>query len=295
MDCYNIIWLFFTYHETYKSAGIEAFGCANITTGLVNPKDIEDIVDGDTSKIDDLQEAINWTVDHKHIFEDQYIILFDGTIVAPDKNLEQQGFYAGDSFYIDEKAVKEIRETGMLAYSEMYEYGGMKRLTGYAPIFKDHNPNNEIIALSAIDFDGNLVRERTLDSIKGSSFIGFVLLTTFGMLTIFIIKSKIKPISKLTAYASKIAEGDLTSQEIKINNQDEIGVLAATLGIMSRNLRTLILQFNLNAQQVADSSRELEASTDRTNQAANQIAEMTGELVDGMIDKLKILNKRMNL
>ncbi len=115
---------------------------------------------------------MNWTTEHKPIFEDQYILSLDGTILAGDSNLEKQGFKAGDKFYIDKEVVKMMQETKHPHYSEIYEFGGMKRLTGYAPIFKDQDPNKEIIAINAIDFNAKIVNERTWESVQGSFLLG---------------------------------------------------------------------------------------------------------------------------
>lgn len=37
----------------------------------------------------------------------------------------------------------------------------MERMTGYPLIFRDHNPQDEVIAINAIDFEGAIVAERT--------------------------------------------------------------------------------------------------------------------------------------
>ncbi|MGB2870300.1 MAG: methyl-accepting chemotaxis protein, partial [Psychrobacillus psychrotolerans] len=49
------------YNELYKAAGIEAYGCANITTGLIQPDDVKKILAGDTSAIKSVGEQLNWT------------------------------------------------------------------------------------------------------------------------------------------------------------------------------------------------------------------------------------------
>lgn len=265
-----------SYEHTYEAAGIEAVGCANITTGLINPNDLEDIIKGDRRKIGELQETLNWTTDHKQIFESQYVLHLDGTILAADKNLQDQGFKAGDDFYIDKEALEIIKETRHPYYSEIYEYGGMKRITGYAPIFKDHDPNKEIIALNAIDFNAKIVSERTWDSVKGS----FIL----GLLPIWLIRRKTKPISILIHAAKKMADGDLSDEDIQIKNKDEIGDLSATLILMKNNIRELIHQVHTGSKQVAASSDELTASAEQTNFATKQIT-ATMHLMAANVDK----------
>lgn len=260
-----------SYEHTYEAAGIEAVGCANITTGLINPNDLEDIMGGNERKLRELQESLNWTTDHKQIFESQYVLHLDGTILAADKNLQDQGFKSGDDFYIDKEALEIIKETRHPYYSEIYEYGGMKRITGYAPIFKDHDPNKEIIALNAIDFNAKIVSERTWDSVKGSFILGLLPMAIACIITIWLIRRKTKPISILIHAAKKMADGDLSDEDIQIKNKDEIGDLSATLILMKNNIRELIHQVHTGSKQVAASSDELTASAEQTNFATEQI------------------------
>src|SRR5690606_8229238 len=127
------------------------YGCGNITTGLLNEQDIEDLKNGERSE--KIGNKINWTIDHKEIFENHYILSLDGEILALDDNLKAAGFDIGDQFFIDHEAVEMLKEMGHPSYSEIYEFGGIERISGYAPIYEDHDPTKEIVALSVIDFD----------------------------------------------------------------------------------------------------------------------------------------------
>lgn len=89
------------YEKVKEAAAIELYGCANITTGLLNPTDIEQLAQGDLSKSAEIGQLISWTVDHKDIFETQYILSLEGKVLVADVNLQAQGFQAGDMFYLD--------------------------------------------------------------------------------------------------------------------------------------------------------------------------------------------------
>ncbi|WP_242691148.1 HAMP domain-containing protein [Cytobacillus praedii] len=77
-----------------------------------------------------------------------------------------------------------------------------------------------------------------------------------------LIRRKTKPISILIQTAKKIADGDLTDEDIQIKNKDEIGDLSSTLSLMKNNLRELIQQVHTGSNQVAASSNELTASAE---------------------------------
>ena len=44
-----------TYRQVEKSVGVETVGCANITTGLINPAVIELLSNGDKSKLAEVE------------------------------------------------------------------------------------------------------------------------------------------------------------------------------------------------------------------------------------------------
>ncbi|WP_461200766.1 methyl-accepting chemotaxis protein [Anoxybacillus sp. TBDG-1] len=80
-----------------------------------------------------------------------------------------------------------------------------------------------------------------------------------------------RPVRALSKMAKQVAAGDLTEQEIRIKNKDEIGELAVSFKEMSTNLRNIIREVALNAEQVAASSEQLTASAEQTSKATEQI------------------------
>lgn len=81
-----------------------------------------------------------------------------------------------------------------------------------------------------------------------------------------------KPVEMMSQVASKIAEGDLTVERIKVKNRDEIGKLANAFNQMAENLRHLIQNVGSSSEVVASTSEELTASAEQTTSATNQIA-----------------------
>ncbi|MEC2078217.1 methyl-accepting chemotaxis protein [Metabacillus fastidiosus] len=262
-----IITSFTTYRTAYKSlyeaAGIEAYGCANITTGLLTPQDVSDIMSG--KRNDEIGDFLNWTVNHKAIFESQYILDLDGKILAMDDNLKNKGFNVGDSFYMDKEAINMLIEMKHSTYSHIYEYGGMKRLSGYAPIFKDHDPNKEVIAVNVIDFDGNIVSDRTWTVVKDGILLGSIPLILATILTLFLIRKKTKPISQLIERTRIIADGDITASALRVKSNDEVGDLARNLNEMSANLREVI-------STIKGASAELVSNVNTTSASMNEMS-----------------------
>ncbi|MEK4484742.1 methyl-accepting chemotaxis protein [Psychrobacillus sp. FSL H8-0484] len=275
------------YDQLYKAAGIEAYGCANITTGLIAPNDIKQIIAGDTATIDAVGKQLNWTTAHKDIFETQYIIDLDGKLLALDDNLKELGYKAGDQFYTDKEAVKMLTEMGHPTYTESYEFAGMKRLSGYAPIFENHDPNGKIIAISVIDFDASIVADRTWDVVSKGLLVSVIPLILASFVTLLLIRRKTKPLSALIAYAGEIAKGNLAVKDTNFTSKDEIGDLSQTLNTLSSNLRNIVgtiqttsLQLSRNAEETSSSLNEMK---DAIHQVATNMSENVTSISDGTI------------
>ncbi|KRG11618.1 hypothetical protein ACA30_00330 [Virgibacillus soli] len=258
------------YNEIKKTAGIELYGCANITTALVDPTEIEKILAGDSTLSAKLGDDIGWTIEHKHIFEGQYIIDPNGIVLAIDENVSKQGISVGDQFAIDAKAIQDLLETKSPTYSDVYTFAGMKRLTGYAPIFKDHDPNNEVIAISAIDFEASILHERTWQMVKGSLLFAILPILLLGGTTIYLIKRATDPLNKIIVYARKVADGDLTGGELDLQQKDEIGQLSTDLNQLVFHFRDVLGQVSNNSEEVAQASLLLTAGTEEIVKSAEQ-------------------------
>jgi methyl-accepting chemotaxis protein len=91
-----------------------------------------------------------------------------------------------------------------------------------------------------------------------------------------------RPVVAIADAAQKIASGDLTVDEIKVKNKDEIGDLAKAFNRMAKNLRELIHQVASSAEQVAASAEELTASAEQTSKATEQISVTMQDVASGV-------------
>jgi methyl-accepting chemotaxis protein len=277
------------YHQVDEAAGIELVGCANITTGLIDPADISALVSGDNSKLAAIEDRIGWIVAHKPIFKEAFIISLDGKILAADANFKQRGYQAGDTFYFTDEDKEMITTMKHSAYSKVYTYEGTSLKTGYGPIYQDHDPTKPIVALMAINFDGSLIQERTLDIIVQPFIIGGSIFIVAILVVYLLIRHMVSPLTKLSASVNTITKGDLTHEPLLFKNKDEIGTLARDFNDMTMNLRNLITQVNDTSMLVASSSQELSASAQATNRAGEHSVNVTIELADGAHTQLQNL------
>lgn len=260
------------YDKLYDAAGVEAYGCASITTGLIRPGDVEKMLDGDSTAMEEVGQQLNWTIDHKSIFETQYIIDLDGKILAMDDNLRTKGIQPGDTVPIDKKAIAMLLDMKHSTYSELHEFAGMERLSGYAPIFENHDPNGKIIAISVIDFDGSIVGERTWDVVRNGILISLIPMILASLVTLYLIRRKTKPISALIAHAKEIADGNLAIKDVVVNSNDEVGDLGQTLNAMTANLRNIIGTIKSTSLQLTQNACDTVTSLNEMQEAVHQVA-----------------------
>lgn len=275
------------YDKLYEAAGVEAYGCANITTGLIDSKNVALMLNGDTATMDAVGKQLNWTTAHKDIFESQYIIDLEGNLLALDDNLKEDGFKVGDKFYIDQEAVNNLLEMGHPTYSEIYDFGGMKRLSGYAPIYENHDPSGKIVAISVIDFDGSIVGERTWDVVSKGILISLIPMILASLFTLFLIRRKTKPLSALIVHAGEIAKGNLSVKDTSFHSKDEVGYLSHTLNTLAGNLRNIIGTVQATSLHLTKNAEDTSASLNEMKDAAHQIttnmSETAASVSDGTI------------
>ncbi|SDG04379.1 methyl-accepting chemotaxis protein [Fontibacillus panacisegetis] len=285
----------FTYQTAYRqvedSVGIETVGCANITTGLVDPSIIEQLAQGQQSGLASLEERLNWTVDHKSLFKEVFILSLDGVILAADSNLKGRGYAAGESFYLDKADVDMIKDMRHAVYSSVYTYDGAQLLSGYAPIFKDHDPNQDIIGMMVINFDASIIHDRTVEIVTLPFIIGGIIFVLTAIIVYFFIHRMIRPIEQLSLQVNRVAQGDLTVQPVTLSSKDEVGKLTRDFANMTANLRQLITEANDMSLQVASSSQQLSASVDQTGKASEQTANISQGLAEGAEKQLNSLEK----
>ncbi|WP_445489820.1 methyl-accepting chemotaxis protein [Niallia sp. 03133] len=101
------------------------------------------------------------------------------------------------------------------------------------------------------------------------------------LIALYISRMISKPVQQISKSAESVARGDLTIDQIKIKNRDEIGALALSFNQMTKNLRELILNVSTTSERVASSAEELMASAEQTTSATNQVTNAIQEVASG--------------
>jgi len=116
-----------------------------------------------------------------------------------------------------------------------------------------------------------------------------------GIIAAFFIAARIeRPISRVVALSSRIADGDLSGEDIDIRSKDEMGVLAKGLNTMKGFLRDMMDRISSSSKQVAAASEQLSATvkqitlrTDEQAGRANQVATSATQMSQTIVDIAK--------
>ncbi len=96
-----------------------------------------------------------------------------------------------------------------------------------------------------------------------------------------LIRTISRPVTAVARAARRLAEGDLTVEELRIRSRDETGEMAAAFNRMVRDLRALLAQIRDASTQLARSSQEVSAAAGQAASATSQIASAIEQVARG--------------
>ncbi|CVN12970.1 H1 [Streptococcus pneumoniae] len=123
----------------------------------------------------------------------------------------------------------------------------------------------------------------TLILVSAAIIVGFLVIGTR------FVHRMTKPIVSVTHAARRMADGDLTLEEIEVTSKNEIGQLGTAFNQMTAHLRQLILQVQNGSRQLADSATQFEetisqtiSASEQTSSSIEQVSEASREQSDAV-------------
>lgn len=143
---------------------------------------------------------------------------------------------------------------------------------------------DELAAYSANEIAtlGEDVVETTKESKNTGLIIGIVILALGFIIAIFTSSSISRPLRIVTDRMASVANGILSDEPIKMNRNDEVGQLVASVNSMSLQMQTILKSIHQVSEQVASNSEELAQSAVEVNNGTTQIAQSMQELSEGI-------------
>ncbi|WP_243361920.1 methyl-accepting chemotaxis protein [Fundidesulfovibrio terrae] len=178
--------------------------------------------------------------------------------------------------------------------ADMYREGMVSLLKGMVSLQELGKKRNEagvaMIKASQDTAEGGVKETRDVTTEASSSLasastimgVGLVLAVIVGVgVAIFITKGITGPVVQGVGFAQKMAEGDMT-QDLHVDQQDEIGVLANALRDMTQRLNEVMGEVVEGANNVASGSQELSATSETLSQGASEQAASVEEVSSSM-------------
>ncbi|MDT8860407.1 methyl-accepting chemotaxis protein [Alkalihalobacillus sp. MEB130] len=122
-------------------------------------------------------------------------------------------------------------------------------------------------------------------------FVGVLLATIIAVLvTYFFNRYVTKMINTIVDRLIRIADGNLTGEDITLKTKDEFLTLANGVNNMQGSLRDLVFNTTEASQQVSASSEELSASAEQSTEATEQMAGLAQQSAEGADQQLQSLS-----
>jgi len=150
-------------------------------------------------------------------------------------------------------------------------------------LISDYNGNPVLSAFTSINLWGTtwalLAEIDEAEAFASIKYIKRIMIEVFivGLLfivgiAIFITRSISNPINKGVSFAENMASGDLT-QELAVDQKDEIGILAKSMNQMSKNLKKMFHDIALSIQTLSSSSTELSAISSQLSERSDETSD----------------------
>ena len=131
--------------------------------------------------------------------------------------------------------------------------------------------------------DASKASARTYTSSQWWVAAGTLLTVGLGVfLAIFTTRLIAGPVQQVVLVAQRIADGDLTHEDLPIHAEDEIGELARSINEMQANLRAMIGSVSISIERIATASEQLSANAASQAEGAGAQKNRTDEVAEAM-------------
>lgn len=205
------------------------------------------------------------------------VTIFQGNIRVATNVMKEDGTRAVGTTVaanVEEKTLKE----GLTYYGQADVVGTMNQ-TAYEPI---KNIQGEIIGIWYVGVPNTPYELMTSNMRKSILILGFAELLIALVLLWFLIGRSLKSLLSVKESITLVAQGDLRSNTLTVNSNDEIGQMAKAINGMIEYLNDLVKQLVERSKQVTLMNESLSASVEEIITQAQSITATTHEIATGM-------------
>lgn len=124
-------------------------------------------------------------------------------------------------------------------------------------------------------------RRLVKDTLRLLVWISIAVLALALLIGILLSRMIVRPMGAVVREAGRIADCDLTGDDVRVSNRDELRELAATFNRMKANLRQVVSLVERNAEQVATAAEELTFNSGQVSASSEQITAIVQKIAVG--------------
>lgn len=145
-----------------------------------------------------------------------------------------------------------------------------------------NNPAGETIGVVGLDFDmAHLATMIRYDNIINTIIVTFIAIVIGLIIILFFVRRLLFNLNTVQDEMDRIADGDLTGENIQVRGNDEFNQLAQSVNKMKQNLVTTIAQVKTAINEVTGQSHSLAETSNYVKEGNEQIAATMEELSSG--------------
>lgn len=169
--------------------------------------------------------------------------------------------------------------SGTMAASPIHsdEYG--EWMNGVVPL---RDGSGRIVALAGLDIEASHVRNLLQNVLRQSIFLGVGLIGLWLVIALIITRTMVRPVTaalgRFGILVGRVADGDLTMEEIDVQTNDEVGRLGQAFNQMVARLRELMRNVAESSNVVFRAAEELTRASDDSARGAREAAEVVARM-----------------
>ncbi|WP_172844432.1 methyl-accepting chemotaxis protein [Tumebacillus algifaecis] len=171
-------------------------------------------------------------------------------------------------------AVEKAKATKEPATTNIYEDQFGSWFTVITPVL---DSSGNVVAMFSIDMSANIIHESQISMVKGLGVALVVLFLIIFAVQYFYLKRMLSPIKELSNAVDQVGSGNL-NVEMKVNSQDEIGVVVTGFNEMVKKIRNMMKEIESATGQLVTTFTQVAAVSDNSKGQAEHVLRSLQEI-----------------
>lgn len=204
--------------------------------------------------------------------------------------------------------------TSAFEFGSRYEYAGLPNAGAWdaafngeaaaTPIYTDEfgewksgvvpitNAMGDVVSLAGFNVDASYIQARLRDELLTTFVLGGVMVAIWLLIALVIARSIVRPVTsalgQFGVLVGRVADGDLTMEELPVRGADEIGRLSAAFNQMVGRLRELLAHVTESTRAVLSAAQDLSNNSEQAAKGAEGAAHAVTQLASGATDQARV-------